>query len=225
MAITAADVMDRSAALLNDTALSVFTYVAQLPFLNTALDELQEIFEQDNAETTNKLATAITVAAGTTQIAQASLPSDLVEIQKLYERLNGTTDPYFEMTRVDWLPQDYVNTESLQWWTYQEQNINFVTGGATTARQVLIEYIASLFTAITSSTASINLNNCKSFLAYRTAGLCAEFIGENPDRAQALNGDALLALDRIRSLNTKGRQSIQTRRRPFMAGYKNRAWW
>lgn len=225
MSITAASVMDRSSALLNDQALSVYTYAVQIPYLNTALDELQEIFEQDNAETTNTLASAITVAAGTSQIALASLPSDLVEIQKLYERLSGTSDVYSEMTRMDWLPQDVVPTNELQWWTYQNQNINFISGGATSARQVLIEYIGSLFTMVTTSTATINLNNARSFLAFRTAGLCAEFIGENPERANALNIDALLALDRIRALNTKGRQSIQTRRRPFNAGWKQRGWW
>lgn len=223
MAITSGQVMDRAASLLNDTAQSVFTYATQLPYLNIALDELQEYFEQDNAETTNVLNTPITVLAGTKQIAQASLPSDLVEIQKLYERLNGSSEPYEEMSRVDWLPQDQIVTDSLTWWTYQQQNINFV--GATSDRQVLIEYVATLFTSVTTSTASLNLNNCKSFLAYRTAALCADFIGENPERAQLLNGDAMLALDRIRSLNIKGRQAIWTRRKPFMAGYKNRSWW
>ena len=48
--LTAAQVMDASASMLNDTAKTSYTYVAQIPYLNMALRELQEFFELNNVQ-------------------------------------------------------------------------------------------------------------------------------------------------------------------------------
>lgn len=218
---TVSEVMSRAAALLNDVNLNVFTTTAQFPYINMAIDELQELLEQNNVPYTNKRSAVLTVTTAMTDIGGTTgpaLPTDLIEIQWLGERLAGTTDDFIQMTRREYLPHTQVLTETLEWYTWQGQVINFI--GATTSREIRIDYIAALLTAVTATTSSIGLFNSKSFLAYRTAALCAEFIGENPTRAQALNNDAGMALDRLLSINTKGRQSITTRRRPFMAAYK-----
>src|SRR3982751_5928426 len=99
--LTAALVMDRAASLMNDTAKTVFTYAAQLPYLNMAIDELQEYFQLCNIPVTNASSAAVIVPIGTTQINPVTgappndapnYPYDLVEIQGLYERLSGSTD-------------------------------------------------------------------------------------------------------------------------------------
>lgn len=227
MSITSGAIMDRSAALLNDAALTIFTYTAQLPYLNIALDELQEEMEQNNVPLTNAKSADITVPTGTTSIVADPLtdphyPSDLVEIQAMWESLYGTTDPPTLMIRCDFLPQLTVLTEELIYWTWQNQTIYFL--GATSDRTVNIEYIAARYSSFSNVDGSdtINLINCESFLAYRTAALCAQFIGENEQRANDLNVFAKAGLDRFLAVNTKGRQVITTRRRPFMAAYKVR---
>lgn len=222
----AGDVMDRSATLLNDTAKTVYNYVVQIPFLNMALDELQELLELNNVPMTNEVSAVIPIAVGVTTIGALTgpqLPTDLIEIQGVYERLTGTTDSFLEVTRCEFLPTITVITSSLIYWSWQVQIIQFI--GANTPRDVKLNYIGATLPSITLSTTPIALFNAKSFLSYRTAALCAQFVGENPTRADALNSDATLALDRVIGINTKGRQVIVTRRRPFLAAYKARGMW
>jgi hypothetical protein len=218
--MTAAEVMDLVAsACLNDSAKSQFTYAVQIPFLNTAINELQEVFEQHNIPATNKTSAPVTVPAGATTILT---PPDLIEIQGLWERLSGTTNDYTEMTRKEYLPKSQVQTTALVYYSWNGQVFEFI--GATTIRQVRIDYIKTLFTPVLAATDSIDLINCKTFLQYRTAGLCARFIGENPERAESLDAFAVLAIDRALGIGVKGTQQIATRRRPFRSGYKRRGY-
>lgn len=219
----AADIMNRSAVLLNDSTLSSFTYVAQIPYLNMAIDELQEILEENNVPITNKVSSILSIVVGITTINSTTtpaLPTDLIEIQALYERLSGTTDSFLPMERREFLPEITTITSELQYWAWIGEEIKFI--GANTNRDVKIEYVASKITAVTSSTNTIAVINSKSFLAYRTAALCAAFIGENPNRSAELNVHAQNAIERMVNISTKSRQAIVTRRRPFMASYKNR---
>lgn len=220
----AGDVMDSSAALLNDSAKTNFTYAAQLPYLKIAAQELQEEMELANVPTTNKkssvfvITTAMTDIGGTTGPA---LPTDLIEIQGAYERLSGSNEDFQYMSKVEFLPPFTVLLESLVYWAWQGQVVNFL--GATTTRDVRLDYIATFLPTIVDENTSIVLFNSKSFLTYRNSALCAEFIGENKTRADELNVFAGQALDRFLGINNKGRQSFPVRRRPFMAGYKVRA--
>lgn len=221
----ASEVMDRAAALLNDTALTVFPYAAQIPHLNIALDELQESLEQNNVGVTNSTSSIFIITAGAIDIGGSTgpaLPTDLIEIQQLFERDSGTSEDFIGMTRTEFLPQYTVLTDWLIYWSWQNQIIRFI--GATSNRDVKIEYVANNLTPVTSANSVINIINAKSFLAYRTAALCAEYIGENKSRADDLNVNASLAIDRMLGINTKGKQSISIRRRPFMSAYKSRGY-
>jgi hypothetical protein len=221
----AGDVMDRAAILLNDTAKSIFTYTIQIPYVNVALDELQETMELNNIPMTNELSAVIPITTVMTDIGGTTgpaLPIDLIEIQGLYERLTGTVDSFLEMTRAEFLPLISVLTSSLIYWSWIGQTIQFI--GANTNRDVKIKYIGARLAAVTLSTTPITMFNSKSFLSYRTAALCAEFMGENPTRALELNNYAVMAMDRLLGINTKGKQAIAARHRPFMAGYKARGY-
>ena len=221
---TVGALLDNSAVLLNDSAKTVFTYTAQLPYFNMAQGELAELMELNNVPATNKRSTSITVAPSVTIIdftTTPALPSDLVEIQQISERQNGTTVDYIPMTRREFLPPFVNQLSSLLWWAWLDQQIQFI--GATLEVQLMLDYIATKLPAATTTTSPITLINASSFLQYRTAGLCAEFIGENPERAASLNNFATMAADRFLGIDTKGRQAISTRRRPFMSGYKARS--
>lgn len=231
--LTAAQVMDKVASLMNDTAKTSYTYVAQLPYLNMAFDELQESFELNNIPITNqtKTPTPITIPVGTSwiypiEMAGAGIvtyPVDLVEIQGLYERLAGTSDPYVPMTQKEFLPHaiDVQPSSSLGYWIWQDQIIKMA--GALTPREIKIDYIKTLFQDDLVTCSIIGVINARSFLYYRTAALCAQFVGENENRAGDLNSYAELALDRVTGIGVKGKQSIMTRRRPFMSSYKRRS--
>lgn len=219
----AQDVLDLSAALLNDTALTIFNYAAQIPYLNMAMAELQELFEENNIPSTNEVSAVLPFPVGTTQIDSTNgLPANLIEIQSVGERNLGSTDSFISLIRVEYLPSVDTLTSGLVWYAWRDQAIKFL--GASGDLELQIKYIKSLFASVTAITDTIATINSKTFLAYRTAALCAEFIGENPERAESLNVDAVLALARTLNISTKGRQSIVTRRRPFMAGYRGRGY-
>jgi len=226
---TAGSVMDASAAFNNDVARSVYTYEAQLPYLKAAMKELREIFELNNVPITNKTSAEIDVDAGDTVIAfdvapAPELPDDLIEIQQLWERNAGASQPYIPMIKQEFLPHYMEGQETNQfiWWTWNNQQIELLPSNMD--NQIKIDYVSNIFLMPDDENSIIGVINAESWLSYRTAALCAEFIGENKTRADALNINAGLAIDRATGISTKGKQAIVTRRRPFRASYKRRGW-
>lgn len=219
--------MDRSAVFLNDAGKNQFTYTVQLPFLNSAYDELKEWLELDNVPMTNAVSANLVLPAGNTSIARTlttpTYPSDMIDLRGLYERPDGTNYSFLLMDRREFLPKVEVLTAYLQWYTWQGQVIRFV--GATGDVELSINYLADNMAQLLNDTSTIDLFNAKSFLVYRNAAYNANFVGENKTRSDELNGMAQLALDRLLATSAKGRQSIATRRRPFMAHYKQRTYW
>lgn len=216
MSFTAGSVMDQVASLLNDTAKSVFSYTAQLPYLKMAFDELKTELENNNFPMTNKKSSVLTVPAATTEITFSSspaLPSDLIDVQGCFESPDGSTQDYLRMTSVDFLPENQVPATYRNWYAWAEQSIKLLAGAAITSLK--IEYIADTLGTITDDTSTITLINGKPFLTYRTAALCASFIGENPTRAEELNGYARMQLDNLLGISSKTRQQQAIRRRPF----------
>jgi hypothetical protein len=67
--------------------------------------------------------------------------------------------------------------------------------------------------------------NAISPLAFKTASLCARFIGENPTRADSLQIEANTAYEYFLAILIKENQVNSSRRRPFMASYKIRGSW
>lgn len=212
--LTAANVMDKAASLMNDTLRTVYTYAAQMPYLNMALSELDEHFQLNNIPVTDETSIVITIPVGTTEISAfdgigagvaPTYPQDLIEIQGIRERLSGSSDSYSSFTN----------------WTWESQKIKFTA--FTTAREIILDYIKTIFPEVTNQAAVIGVMNAKTFLFFRTAALCTQFIGENAQRATELNNFAVLALDRVTGIGTKAKQNKITRRRPFMASYKRRS--
>lgn len=226
--LTAGTVMDASASLMNDTAKTIYTYVAQVPYLRLAMNELQEIFQLNNISSSQLVSSVISIPVGTTQIifngiGVPKLPDDLIEPQQLWER-NAGIDPYVPMTKKDYLPHylEGIVISRFIWYIWENQAIKFLPSNA--VNEIKIDYIKELFTQVVDSLSLINIINARTFLEYRTAALCAEFIERNESSAQALNMYASLALDRATGIGIKGKQAIMTRRRPFRSSYKRRRW-
>ncbi len=222
--MTAQEILDSAAALLNDQAKQVFTDTVMLPYLKIAANELELELELNAIPMTNKKSAALVIAVGKTGIGdtgQVALPTDLISPITLHERLSGSNDDYSEMTHVEFLPDTQVLGSSLSYWSWIGEKITFL--GALTARDVKIDYTAAALTPITATTTVINMFNVKVFLQYRTAALAAQFIGENKERSDDLNVFARLGMDKLLGINVKGEQSISTRRKPFMANYRSRS--
>lgn len=222
------EIIDMSAALMNDKAQSVYTDEACLPYLNMALDELQELFELNNIPVTNETSSIITVPTSTVITAIGfnsipSLPIGLIEIQELWE---GSNDQFIPVTKKDFLPHynDNIQFSQFRIWAWMNQEIRLPPNNSII--DLKIDYIKSIFATpilISQIGVDLEIKNSKSYLGYRTGALCAEFIGENKTRADELNQFASISLDRTLGISTKGRQSITIRRRPFRANYKSRS--
>lgn len=226
----ASEVMDASAALLNDVSKTHYTYIIQIPYLNVALKELQEYFEQNSVPVTDQQSAVKTLVAGTTELAfdtdpptvgAVVLPNDLVEIQKVWQRTSGI-DPYVPCGKLDGLPLNQAGIETSQFlgYVWESQIMKFLP--ANVDIDLKLEYIRELFGTITDSDDPINVINSASFLINRTGALVAEYVEENESRATKLNATAGIALDRSLGISAKGRQSMVTRRKGFRAGFKRR---
>lgn len=227
--LTAGEVMDRSAALLNDPQKTDYTYLAQLVYLNMAIDELVENLEESNVSPTNQTSSTITIPIGSYQITSTEsivtphYPDDLVEIQQVSERLSGTTDSFIPLGRREFI-QIYPPSNSLLFWCWEDQIIKFNPNGATSIREIQLKYVRQGVAQATDDTTVIGTINARSYLSYKTAALCAQFIGENESRAGILNDEATKALERMEGISNKGRQQFMTRHRPFRASYKGRGY-
>jgi hypothetical protein len=224
---TVGDILDLTASLMNDTAKSKYTYTAMLPYFNMALAMMQEHLEVNEIPVSEETSAAVSVTTGVTTVVagttSTNYPDDLIEIQQLWERLEGSSDPYVPMVKRNYLPHylDDIETSDLVYWTWLSQEIQFI--GATTDREVKIDYIKQVFAnTVTSTSTAIYVMNSRTFLEFKTAALCARYIGENPTRADSLDIEAEMAKDRLISINVKGAQDVQVRRKPFMTGYKTR---
>lgn len=222
--MTAGDVMDSAAALLNDTQKQTYTYAAQLPYLKIALKDLRKKMELSNIPVTNEVSSVITLVAGITEVSTLTtpaLPTGLVEIQQLWESPTGQ-DNFILMVRKDFLPHylEGVDTSSFRIWAWLNNSIRLLA--ANQSNDLKIDYIQELFNDVVDQNSSINVINGDSYLFNRTAALCARFIGENSTRADMLDGFAIESLSDMEGIENKARQAISTRRRPFRSSYKRR---
>jgi hypothetical protein len=222
--LTAGTVMDASAGHLNDINKSLYTYAVQIPYLRTALHELEEEFQLNEIPVVDTESTVIGIDAGVSVLAFNStpaLPADLVEPIKLWESARGT-NLFVPMTPSRAYPIDLtgISTNELGLWVWENQQIKFIPANAN--NDVRIEYRRNLFANIVDENSSINIINAQTYLEYRNAALCARFIGEDVERSNELNGYAGQALDRALGISVKTRQNTAVRRRPFRRGYKRR---
>jgi len=230
--VTAAEIMDRVAQLLNDPAKTDYTYVVQMPYLNMAIDELIESSENYNNSIHNITSAPITIPVGKNAIfptppdliippGYIAYPNNLVDIQEVLERNPGGNDTFIALPKKEFI-QAYPQTGSLSYWAWEHQVIKFNPIGANTPKEVILRYITHSTTLVIDPTTVIPIINCRSYLSFKTAALCAMFIGENQTRAQVLEAQADEAMERITNMSNRGRQQIMTRHRPFRAGWKTR---
>jgi hypothetical protein len=231
---SAGQVMDRVAILLNDPNKTDYTYTVMLPYLNMAIEELSDIMAEANTPFTNLTNTnhlgPIYVLAGTPFLvypeyevnpAWPKYPPDLIEIQEIGERVKGDVGPFRRLPRKEF-PEVFPQTNSLLFWVWERGIVRFNAWGSSVDMEVEMKYTYQGLPYVVSSDSLIHMIGSRTYLAYKTAALCAFFIGENETRAGVLEAQAEKAVDRSIAISNKGRQQIVTRHRPFRAAYKAR---
>lgn len=228
--LTVQQVIDFSSARLNDASQQLYSNAVQLPFVNIALAELQEIYEANNIPVTDETSAIMQVNSAVSGIIEIPfddglatppyLPDNLIEIKVLWESPRGLNQ-WTKVTRVDTLPQWALGSQINNFGIYQWATNCIKVLAANANNDLKADYIRNLFVEITDVTDDLLVQNSLSFLGNRVASLVASDIEENQERANRLYGDALSGLDRALTIPTKGRQRITTRRRPFRAGFKS----
>lgn len=209
--VLASDIMDTSAAYLNDTARRLYTNTVQLPYLRMAVEELEQLLAVYGVDISHKTSTAIDVTAGTTSL---NLPNDFMVPIQLFERRDGATKEtdWQEMTEVDEIPNDQPG-ESLAVWSFQDNSIKFV--GATGNREVKLVYIRML-SAISGASSPIDEYKLKPWLSAKTAELCARFVGRNSPVADEIAASRVFpAEDSVIRLYVLNGQNLRYRHKPF----------
>lgn len=212
--VLASDVMDSSAALLNDTARALYTNAVQQPYLRMANESLEQVLLSYGIDVQRKNSSAIDVAA---LAATLILPSDFLLPISLHERADGS------ISEADWTPmyeQDsligFIQTNTLGVWSYNNNAVNFI--GATTAREVLLTYERSL-ADVSTAASPIDVEKFKRFLSRKTAELCARFIGMNSTLAdELLLREVIPAENDLVSILVKNMQGVRHRRGSFASG-------
>lgn len=220
---TAGEVFIGARALLNDQENQEFTNTILLPYLRTAFRELREYFEQSNIPVTNVAENILSLAAGTVVVSFTStpaLPADLVEIRQVWAR-QANTDPWFPLTRREFIPPALEGIEYSEfiYWAWVSNELRLMNSNQT--QDLKLQYIRQLTEPVNENSV-LGVINGLSFLEARTAALAARFAMENVERAQELDAQATVALDRVINVENKAKQAIYTRRRPFRANWKAR---
>lgn len=224
--LLASEVMNKSASLLNDSARANFTYSAQLPYLQMALQDLRKLLVLNNSPVTEKFSKIIaSIPIGTNLITFGSglynLPNDLISIINVYSTNSGSNN-WIPLTKRESIPVNMGIGPGNQWNIYSWYDNILQLPYSNTINDLMIEYIRTLFPDVQNEHANLGIINADSYLEFRTAALCAEFIGENPTRALSLNIQAKEAFDVMIGIDNKDKQNLNTRRRPFRSGYKSR---
>lgn len=213
---------------MNDSEQSTYNNSTCLDLLNLALNELQELYEQNGLPVTNTVSKAITIPAFVASIGHdtnPALPSNLIEILQLWESPSGLNQ-WTGVDKREFLPHYLEDTTTISQfliWALDGGRIRLIAANA--PNDLKIDYTASVFnTPIQIKDVNVNLpfTNITTYLEYKTAALCAMFIAENESRAMALDSLGMTALNRALGIPIRGMQSVVTRRRPFRASLKAR---
>jgi len=210
---TAGNVMDDSAVLLNDSSKSIFNYAAQLPYLRMAYRDFDQELSANGVPINLISEQVTTVNSGTNAL---SLPTSFFLPVSLQEKAVGETDnQYAPITeKADINKLQMISQSTLQVWDFRHNCINFIP--STANRVVRLTYWRTL-TPIADETSLSEIRGAQSYLAFRTAALCARFIGGENGKSRAidLNAEAGVAMDRLVGLMIKNTQGTRTRRKPF----------
>jgi hypothetical protein len=210
MASTSGSVMLRAAAHLNDANQLVYTSDILLPMFNMAIDELQEELAVYEIGEIKKTSVIILVPKGSKTLPQ--LPVDFMESISLIERQGGTQNAWTSVKEVVAIDPALSIAEIMQW---AERFKTIEINAPTVAREVLLEYVASMSVAADEDSL-LDIESSRRFLALVTARNAARDLGNSASKAATYEADIGRARDRLtRRLQKKSQNVTGVRRRPY----------
>jgi hypothetical protein len=211
-------------SLLNDAAGNLFTDTVLLPYANSAYRKVQRALANVNSGTFLSddvllVVTAVAQADASLQVSITDatappnqLPTDLLVPLKLWERLNGSSDDFVEMTDLTGhggLPSQ-PQGECLEYWEWRTDGLYFL--GATNDTQIRLRYQKAL-PDLTDSTSSVMIRNAQEAIAYFTAAMASAARGA--PQASRWDGAGADALEDLLTRATQREQHTTRRRRPY----------
>ena len=218
MPLTAANVMDHSAALINDPNKITYTYAKMLPYLRMAYLKAQNRLGLLGHQSLAIISSGGLVTAGSDKIENVDgLPAldALIEPVFVFERtVGGNDNDWFIMEPVKW--EDLREPrEQLETWAWRQGYVKFTP--ATTDREVKVFYRGT-FNSIIDENTVLSFPIFRDFLENATAGLIAEFVMKDKSRAAVLNSLAGDALDVAVVHSVKIMQKHPVKRRSYFFG-------
>lgn len=143
------------------------------------------------------------------------LPSDVLYMEKIWERQTGTNDSFQEMGQ----PEDGLSGvpqgPRLREWEWRNDNVNF--HGATQQRDIRMRYYCALpqffSQTLNFATTYVPILDCTDAVAYKTAVKYARMLG-SPGLAD-LETEAKEQMFQLKNANTRRAQSIDYQRVPY----------
>lgn len=195
---------------LNDSAGSLYTTAKLIPLGKRAYRDLQREMVKNGAKVFKEVSSGyIDVAAGATVL--SAPPADLLRPIKLYERADGSSDTGSLMEEVGWDPNE-LQSSTLRKWVWREEAIRFL--GATVVREVRVDYIKSL-TDLVDQDSTLGFLHADAFMSPWIAAYVAQFMMNNPSRAEELRKIAYMGLETMLTLLVQEQQGVPIRRKGF----------
>lgn len=214
MSFLASDVMDGARVFLNDVGISLYTNAAITPHVSAANEELESELLTYGVEVQRKVSSApITIGIG---VLVLSLPTDFLLPVNLFERASGSADPWIKMTEKTWNPVDYISGNTLTYWAFYNNAVNFPA--STAAREVTMEYERQL-AVVTGPNSPEDFILSKRFLCAKTAELCARYVGMNTAFADSIAArETEPSRNRLVTILVRNMQGNPVRRQRFSIG-------
>ena len=211
-------------SLLNDAAGNLFTDSVLLPYVNSAYRKVQRALAniESGSFLTDNVLLVVAAVAQADASAQVSitdatappnqLPTDLLVPMKLWERANGSSDDFIEMTDLtghDGLPSE-PQTQMLRYWEWRADGLYFL--GATRDTQIRLRYQKS-YPELTDATSPVLVRHAQEAIAYAAAAMAGAARGA--PQAERWDGAAADAIEDLLVRATQREQQTSRRRRPF----------
>jgi hypothetical protein len=221
---TAGQITSLVRSLLNDAAGALFTDAVLLPYVNSAYRKAQRALANIQSGTflSDDVLLVVTAVTQVDPSAQVSitdatappnqLPPDLLVPVKLWERCNGSSDSFSEMTDLtdhDGLPSEPQST-TLNYWEWRADGLYFL--GATQDTQIRLRYQKS-YPDLVDATSPVLIRQAQEVLAYGAAALAG--MARGAPQAERWDAAAADALEDLVVRATQREQQTGRRRRPF----------
>jgi hypothetical protein len=221
---TAGQVTSLVRSLLNDAAGNLFTDAVLIPYANSAYRKVQRALAniQSGSFLSDDVLLVVPAVTATDPSVQVSitdatappnqLPPNLLVPLKLWERPNGSSDDFVEMTDLTdhgGLPSQPQGL-NLQYWEWRADGLYFL--GATQDTQIRLRY-ETAYPALVDGTSAVLIRDAIEPIAYFTAAMAAAARGA--PQASRWDDAGTDALEDLLLRATHREQHTGRRRRPY----------